>query len=99
MKKYLKALELSKSQAQEKILKSHLEMEENEIPVAQRPRHVPYYLEEPLKQWIEQGVEENIFEKVPAGEDITWCSPLVVQPKPKFAKGEDKEAGVAHDKS
>ena len=39
----------------------HLEMEENEIPVAQRPRHVPYYLEEPLKQWIEQGVEENIY--------------------------------------
>ena len=31
----------------------HIEMEENEIPVVQRPRHVPYYLEEPLKQWIE----------------------------------------------
>ena len=69
----------------------HLEMEENEIPVAQRPRHVFHYLEEPLKQWIEQGVEENVFEKVPAGEEITWCSPLVVQPKPKFAKEKTKK--------
>ena len=69
----------------------HLEMEENEFPVVQRPRYVPFYLEEPLKQWIEQGVEENIFEKVPAGEEITWCSPLVVQPKPKFAKEKMKK--------
>ena len=59
----------------------HLEMEENEIPVAQQPRHVPYYLEEPLKQWIEQGVE-NIFENVPAGKE---------KPKPKFAKEKTKK--------
>ena len=60
-------------------------------PVAQKPRHVPYHLQEPLKKWIEQGVEEEIFEKVPDGEPITWCSPLVVQPKPKYAERETLE--------
>ena len=44
------------------------------VPVAQRPRP------EPLKQWLGQCVEEEIFEKVPEGEAVTWCSPLVVQP-------------------
>ena len=54
------------------------------MPVAQRPRPVAYYLQEPLKQWLGQCVEEEIFEEVPEGEAVTWCSPLVVQPKPKF---------------
>ena len=54
------------------------------VPVAQRPRPVAYYLQEPLKQWLRQCVEEEIFEEVPEGEAVTWCSPLVVQPKPKF---------------
>jgi len=36
-----------------------------------------------LKQWLGQCVEE-IFEEVPEGEAVTWCSPLVGQPKPKF---------------
>ena len=54
------------------------------VPVAQRPRPVAYYLQEPLKKWLDQCVEEEIFEEVPEGEAVTWCSPLVVQPKPKF---------------
>ena len=61
-----------------------LEMDSEAIPVAQKPRHIPYHLQKPLKEWIEQGVKEEIFEKVPEGEPITWCSPLVVQPKPKY---------------
>ncbi len=28
----------------------------------------------------------QIFEQIPEGEAITWCSPLVVQPKPKYAE-------------
>ena len=28
---------------------------------------------------------EDIFEEVPEGEPVTWCSPLVVQPKPRFS--------------
>lgn len=54
------------------------------VPVAQRPRPVAYYLQESLKKWLGQCIEEKIFEEVPEGEAVTWCSPLVVQPKPKF---------------
>ena len=63
-----------------------LEMETNAKPVAQKPRPVPYHLQKPLKAWLDQGVKGEIFEKVPDGEAITWCSPLVVQPKPKFTE-------------
>jgi len=66
-------------------------------PVAQKPRPVPYHLQKPLKDWLDQGVKEDIFEKVPDGEPITWCSPLVVQPKPKFTdvKNEELASGQA----
>ncbi len=67
----------------------HLDIEEDTRPVAQKPRHVPYYLMDPLKEWLDVGVQEGIFEAVPPGEPISWCSPLVVQPKPKF-KGQEK---------
>ena len=60
------------------------------VPVAQKPRLVAYYLQEPLKKWPEQCVEEEIFEEVPEGEPVRWCSPLVVQPNPKFS-GVDKQ--------
>ena len=60
-------------------------MKAESAPVAQKPRLVPYYLQKPLKQWLDQGVEENLFEHVPQGEPVTWCSPLVVQPKPRFS--------------
>ncbi|VDI75081.1 Hypothetical predicted protein [Mytilus galloprovincialis] len=55
-------------------------------PVAQKPRPVPYYLQKPLKQWLEEGVKADIFEEVPLGTPVQWCSPLVVIPKPKFSK-------------
>ena len=45
----------------------------------------------PLKEWLEQGVNENIIEKVPDGETITWCSLQVVQPKPKYADIKNEE--------
>ena len=60
-------------------------MKASAIPVAQKPRSVPYYLQEPLKKWLDQGLIGDIFEKVPDDEPITWCSP-VVQLKPKFAE-------------
>ena len=63
-----------------------LDMRPEAVPVAQKPRQVPYFLQEPLKKkWLEQGVNEDIFQNVPDDEPITWCSPKVVQPKPKFA--------------
>ncbi|CAG2246282.1 unnamed protein product [Mytilus edulis] len=55
-------------------------------PIAQKPRQVPYYLQEPLKQWLEEGVKSDIFEEVPSGTPVQWCSPLVVLPKPKFSE-------------
>ena len=68
-----------------------LEIDPEAIPVAQKPRPVPYHLQKPLKEWLEQGVKENIFEKVPDGETITWGSPLVVQPKPKYTDIKNEE--------
>ena len=58
------------------------------VPVARKPRPVAYYLQEPLKKWLEQCLEEEIFEEVPDGEPVTLCSPLalVVQPKPKLSE-------------
>eukprot|EP00795_Rhopilema_esculentum_P003926 gene3924-15252_t len=40
-------------------------------PIAQKPRQVPYYLQEPFKQWLDQGVQEDLLEKVPENEPIT----------------------------
>ena len=63
-----------------------LHMKAEAVPVTQKLRQVPYYLQEALKKWLDLGIKEYMFEKVPEEEPITWCSPLVVQPKPKFAK-------------
>ena len=61
-------------------------MKPEAVPVARKPRQVPYFLQEPLKNWLEQVVNEDVFEKVAENEPVTWCSPIVVQPKPKFAE-------------
>ena len=61
-------------------------MKADATPVAQKPRPVPYYLQEPLWRWLDECVKEEIFEKVEPGEPVTWCSPLVVQPKPRYFK-------------
>ena len=74
-----------------KEIKVKLEMDPEAIPVAQQLRPVPYHLHKPLKERLEQGVKENVFEKVLDGETITWCSPLVVQPKPKYADIKNEE--------
>ena len=62
------------------------------VPVAQKDRQVPCYLQGPLRKWLDQGIAGEIFEKVPHDEPITCCSPVVVQLKPKVA-------GTAPDKS
>jgi len=43
----------------------------NAEPVAQKPCPVPYHLQKALKEWLDQGVKEEMFEKVPDGETIT----------------------------
>ena len=46
-------------------------MDPEAITVAQKSRPVPYHLQKPLKDWLEQGLREKIFEKVPDGETTT----------------------------
>ena len=36
-------------------------------------------------------MKNGIFEPVPADKPITWCSPIVVQPKPKYIHVEKDE--------
>ena len=54
-------------------------MKPEAIPVAQKPRPVPYHLQRPLQQWLEQEVKEDIFEKVPLnplhGAHLWLCNP------------------------
>lgn len=66
-------------------------MKEGVAPVAQKPRNIAYHLQEPLKKQLDQGEADGIYEKVPQGEPITWCSPLVVQAKPRFTKVEKEK--------
>ncbi|CAB4037535.1 Hypothetical predicted protein [Paramuricea clavata] len=58
----------------------HLPMDEQAEPVAQKPRRVAYHLMEPLQKRLQEFVEQDIMEKVPDQEPITWCSAMVVQP-------------------
>ena len=44
---------------------------------------------ETTERLTEPGVKKEIFEKVPDEEAITWCSPLVVQPKPQRNEKDD----------
>ena len=66
-------------------------METDAKPVAQKPCSIPYHLQKPLKDWLDHGVKEEILEKVPDRETITWCSPLVVQSKLKFTDTKREE--------
>ena len=77
-------------------------MKPEAVPVAQKPRPIAYYLQKPLKAWLEQSIAEGVFEEVPTDEPITWCSPMVVQPKPKFLqvpKDELQPSVITYDKS
>ena len=62
---------IGKAQHDDQDIEIHLSLKENAIPITQKPRQVSYHL------------MNDIMEEVPTHESITWCSPLVVQPKPK----------------
>jgi hypothetical protein len=57
-------------------------MDEEPEPVAQKPSPVAYHVMEPIQKRLQEFVEQDIMEKVPDQEPITWCSPMVLQPKP-----------------
>ena len=74
---------IGKAQRDGKTIYIHLPLKSNTTPITQKPRRVAYHLLDPLKNRINEFVENDIMEEVPVQEAITWCSPLVVQPKPK----------------
>ncbi len=37
-----------------------------------------------MKAWLNQGIAEDILKKVPPDKPVTWCTPIVVQPKPRY---------------
>lgn len=76
---------IGKARRNGKDIEVHLPLKENVQPIAQKPQRVPYNLMDPLKKRINEFVESEIMEKVPEHDSITWCSPLVVQPKAKNA--------------
>ena len=61
----------------------HLPMKEDAITITQKPRRVPYHLIEPFQRRIKEFIVNDIMDKVPDHEAITWCSSILVQPKPK----------------
>ena len=55
-------------------------MDPDAEPLAKKPRPVPRHLQKHIKDWLDQDVKTEIFEKVLEGEAINWCLP----PKPMF---------------
>ena len=75
-------------------------MRPDAVPVAQKPRPVVYYLQEPLKKWLEQCLEEEIFEEVPEGEPVTWLAFTTGVPaKAKVQQTRQGRPGTTHDQS
>ena len=82
---------LIRDKVQDKEIFAKFNMKDNVNPVAQKARPVAYYLQKPLKEWMEKCIKEGIYERVPKEEAITWCSPLVVQPKPRYKEVKELE--------
>ena len=58
-------------------------MKPEAVSVAQKPGQVPYYLRAPFKSgWMKES--PDLFENVFDDEPVTWCSLVVVQPKPSY---------------
>ena len=87
LKKYEERFQgIGKAKRDGQDIEIHLPMNENAMPIAQKPRRAPYHLLESLEERINEFLESDIIEKVPEHEAIEWCPPLVVQPKAKNPK-------------
>ena len=60
--------------------KLKLHVDDSKIPVAQKPKRVPFALREKLTAKIEELVQKDIVERVEG--PTSWVSPIVVAPKP-----------------
>ena len=45
-----------------------ISMKPDLVPVVQKTRPVPYYLQESLRKWLDECVKEDIFEKAESSE-------------------------------
>ena len=68
----------------------HIDLVDGAIPC----RHfkactIPFKWRESVQQQLKKMEEKNIFEKVPVGESITWCHPMVCRTKEEFRQTTD----------
>ena len=62
--------------------KMHIELEENAIPAKRYKAYsIPYHFEAKVKSELDSIESKGIIEKVPVGEAIEWCHPMIVIPK------------------
>ena len=61
-------------------------MDSTATPVAQKPRNASYHLRKPVKKLLDERINKEIFEEILTNDAIIWCSPFLVQRKPKFAE-------------
>ena len=65
----------------------HIELEEGAVPCKRYKAYtIPYHWREKVKAQLDSLEREGVIERVPVGEPITWCHPMVVVPK----KGKDE---------
>ena len=69
-----------------------IELHSEAIPKQRAPYKVPFHIKKPCKEKLDEMVAMGIIEKVPPGEQITWCSPMhpVVKIKCKSKKRQNK---------
>ena len=61
---------------------AHIHLKNDAKPVAiHNPFSVPIHWREEIKKKLDKDVEDGIIEKVPIGDPVTWCSPMVVATK------------------
>ena len=65
-----------------KSIQAKLIIDKSITPVAQKPRRIPYNLEEAVMQEEDRLIREGIIEIVPDNVPTTWCTNPVVVPKP-----------------
>ena len=61
---------------------AHIHLKRDAVPFATHvPIPVPIHWKEQVKSDLDRDVEDGIIEKVPVGEPVQWCSPMVVTAK------------------
>ena len=60
-----KGIGMIKDIKQGKEIFAKFSMKPEAVPVAQKPRPVAYYLQKPLREWLDLCINEGIFDEVP----------------------------------